>query len=160
MEASSGWISETEAQALNSNEPGKKNEVMDPRFLFLNDTLWNESDSGWDDGPGESGYQAFPSEIISILEPRISSLTASERVELAVTYFAIGRVPSGKEQWEKAIASDSQADNAVGQHNLGEELVKGHAFDDALRTFARHTNSTHKTQLSEWTMRRFVKALP
>jgi len=101
----------------NRNKPD-----MDPRVLFLLDTLWN----------GESGYPAFPSEIISLLAPRINSLTASERVALATAYFAIGRVSNGKEQWERAIASASELDTAVGQHNLAEELVKGRAFDDAL----------------------------
>jgi len=105
---------------------------MDPRFLFLNDPLWNGRDSGPRDGPAASGYPAFPSEIISILEPRIHSLTASEQVELAIAYFAIGRTFGAKEQWERAMASDSRADIAVGQHNLGEELVNGHAFADAL----------------------------
>ena len=47
-------------------------------------------------------------------------------------YFALGRVPSGKQQWEKAIASDSAIDNAVSHSNLGEELFKASASNDAL----------------------------
>jgi tetratricopeptide (TPR) repeat protein len=47
-------------------------------------------------------------------------------------YFALGSVASGKQQWERAIASDSQLDNAISHSNLGEELVKAGAFDDAL----------------------------
>ncbi len=120
-------IRDTAAAAIKkeaASEPGwKKNKPdMDVRVLFLNDTIWNT----------DSGYPAFPTEIISILEPRITTLSPFERVELARAYFAVGRVPSGKEQWEKAIASDSQIDNAVSHANLGEELVKGHASDDAL----------------------------
>lgn len=94
---------------------------MDARVLFLSDTLWN----------AQSGYPAFPSEIVSILEPRAAALSAFERVELASAYFALGSVVSGKQQWERAIASDSQIDNAVSHSNLGEELVKAGAFDDA-----------------------------
>jgi tetratricopeptide (TPR) repeat protein len=94
---------------------------MDPRVLFLSDTLWN----------AQSGYPAFPSEIVSILEPRSVALSAFERLELASAYFALGNVASGKQQWEKAIASDSQIDNAVSHSNLGEELVKAGAVGDA-----------------------------
>jgi tetratricopeptide (TPR) repeat protein len=101
----------------------KKNKPdIDPRVLFLSDTLWN----------GESGYPAFPSEIVSILEPRIASLSGFERVELGTAYFALGRMSSGKQQWEKAIASNSEIDNAVSHSNLGEELLKAGALDDAL----------------------------
>ncbi|HVR23928.1 MAG TPA: tetratricopeptide repeat protein [Candidatus Polarisedimenticolia bacterium] len=105
-----------------SNAGWKKNKPdMDARVLFLSDTLWN----------AQSGYPAFPAEIVSILEPRAAALSAFERVELASAYFALGSVASGKQQWERAIASDSQLDNAVSHSNLGEELVKAGAFDDA-----------------------------
>lgn len=96
---------------------------VDPRVLFLTDTLWNE----------QSGYSAFPSEIVSILEPRIASLSSLERVQLANAYFAQGRVMDGKEQWEKAIASDNpQLDNAISQFDLGEQLLKSGALNAAL----------------------------
>jgi len=116
-------------QKETASESGwKKNKPdMDPRVLFLNDTIWNT----------DSGYPAFPTEIISILEPRVSALSPYERVDLAMAYFAVGRVPSGKEQWEKAIASNSQIDNAVSHANLGEQLVIANAFDDALPHFRR-----------------------
>jgi tetratricopeptide (TPR) repeat protein len=105
-----------------SDPSWKKNKAnTDPRVLFLNDPLWN----------AQSGYPAFSSEIVSILEPRISSLSAFERVELASAYFALGSVASGKQQWERAVASDPQLDNAVSHSNLGEELAKAGAFDDA-----------------------------
>ena len=99
----------------------KKKPDVDARVLFLNDTLWN----------AQSGRPAFPSEIVSILEPRITVLSGFERVELASAYFALERVPSAKQQWEKAIASDSELDNAVSHSNLGEELLKAGAFDGA-----------------------------
>ena len=114
----------TTIQKQAESDPGwKKNKLdIDPRVVFLNDTIWNE----------DSGYPAFPTEIISILEPRVGSLSPFERVDLATAYFAVGRISSGREQWEKAIASDSSIDNAVSQNNLGQELVKASAFDDAL----------------------------
>jgi tetratricopeptide (TPR) repeat protein len=94
---------------------------MDPRILFLSDTLWN----------AQSGHPAFPEEIVSILEPRIASLSGIERVELASAYFTLGRVLNAKQQWEKAITSDSAIDTAVSHFNLGEELLKAGALDDA-----------------------------
>ena len=107
----------------------KKNKPeMDPRVLFLSDTLWNSP----------SGYPAFPSEIVSILEPRIASqLSGFERVELASAYFALGRAQSGKEQWEKAITSDSEVDNAVSHTSLGEELLKRGYLEDAFQHLRR-----------------------
>lgn len=104
-----------------------KQDFVDPRVLFLSDSLWNE----------ESGYPAFPAEIVAILEPRVASLSGFERVELATAYFALGRLPDGKEQWEKAINFDAKIDNAVGHANLGEELLKAGAFADALPHFRR-----------------------
>lgn len=95
---------------------------IDPRVLFLSDTLWNE----------QSGYPALPSEIVSILEPRAANLSAPERVMLATAYFALGRVLEAKQQWEKAIAADSKTDTAVSHANLGRELLKAGAFSDAL----------------------------
>jgi tetratricopeptide (TPR) repeat protein len=100
---------------------------MDARALFLTDSLWNE----------QSGDPAFPSEILSILEPRIASLSPLERVELASAYFALGRVQSGKQEWEKAIASDPNNDNAVSQSGLGEELLKAGSLEDALAHLRR-----------------------
>lgn len=109
-------------QAAASEAAGKKEpNDGDPRVLFLSDTLWNE----------QSGHPAFPSEIISILEPRMATLSGFERVELASAYFALGRVVSGKQQWEKAIASGPEFDNAVNHSNLGEELLRSGALDDA-----------------------------
>jgi tetratricopeptide (TPR) repeat protein len=107
----------------------KKNKPeMDPRVLFLSDTLWN----------AQSGYPAFPSEIVAILEPRIAShLSGFERVELASAYLALGRAQGGKEQWEKAITSDSELDNAVSHTSLGEELLKTGDLEDAFRHLRR-----------------------
>lgn len=99
----------------------KKRPDIDPRVLFLNDTLWNE----------KSGHPAFPSEIVSILEPRIATLSAPERVELATAYFTQGRAAEGKQQWEKAMATDSTTDNPVGHWNLGQELLNAGAVNDA-----------------------------
>jgi tetratricopeptide (TPR) repeat protein len=109
-------------QADKEYSQNKKRPEIDPRVLFLNDKLWNE----------RSGQPAFPSEIVSILEPRVAALSTGERVELATAYFALGRVLEAKQQWEKAIASDQTADNAVGHSNLGQELLKARAVNDAL----------------------------
>ena len=78
------------------------------------------------------GFPAFPSEIVLILEPRIASLSSLERVQLAHAYFALGRVTDGKEQWEKAIASEPQLDNPISQFDLGEQLLKSGALNAAL----------------------------
>ena len=86
------------------------------KTIFSQANLWP-----WEDG-----------EIVSILESRIDSLSAYERVELATAYFALGRVPSGQQQWEKAIASSSNVDTALSHFNLGEELRKTGALDGAL----------------------------
>jgi tetratricopeptide (TPR) repeat protein len=100
---------------------------IDPRVLFLNDPIWK----------ARSGYPAFPSEIVLMVEPRTAFLPGFERFELATAYFRLGRIANGKEQWEKAMVSDSVIDNAVGHANLGEELFKAGAFDDALPHFRR-----------------------
>jgi tetratricopeptide (TPR) repeat protein len=100
---------------------------VDPRVLFLSDSLWNT----------QSGDPAFPAEIVSILEPRSTSLSSFERVQLASAYFALGRVMAGKEQWEKAITSDTKLDNAVSHHNLGQQLLKSGAPNDALTHLRR-----------------------
>jgi tetratricopeptide (TPR) repeat protein len=111
-------------QAANefSKSPQKDRPQADPRVIFLMDTLWN----------GKSGYPALPSEIVSILEPRIDNLSAYERAMLATAYFALKRIPEAKAQWEKAISMDSKLDTAIGNHNLGRELLKAGAFSDAL----------------------------
>jgi tetratricopeptide (TPR) repeat protein len=114
-------------QADKEYSSNKRRPEIDPRVLFLNDTLWNK----------EAGYSAFPSEILSILEPRATTLSAPERVELATAYFALGRVSDARLQWEKAIATDPAIDNAVGHANLGQELMKAGAFSDALRHLQR-----------------------
>ncbi len=67
----------------------------------------------------------------------MSSLSGFERIELASAYFALGRVQNGKEQWEKAMASDPKIENAVTHSNLGEELVKAGAFEDAFSHLRR-----------------------
>jgi tetratricopeptide (TPR) repeat protein len=111
-------------QAANefSKSPQKDRPQADPRVIFLMDTLWN----------GGSGYPALPSEIVSILEPRIDNSSAYERVILATAYFALKRVPEAKAQWEKAIAMDSKLDTAIGNHNLGRQLLEAGAFSYAL----------------------------
>jgi tetratricopeptide (TPR) repeat protein len=105
-----------------SKLPKKGSPEIDPRVLFLTDTLWN----------GESGYPALPSEIVTILEPRLASLSALERIMLATAYFALGQWQEGKQQWEKAIATDSKTDTAVSHANLGQELLKAGDSSDAL----------------------------
>ena len=82
-----------EAAAESSKSPKKDRFEMDSRTAFLMDTLWN----------GDSGYPALPSEIVSILKPRLASLSGPERVALATAYFALGRGSEGKRQWEKAV---------------------------------------------------------
>jgi len=116
--------SAVQKQAANefSKLPQKDRPRLDPRVIFLTDTLWN----------GDSGYPALPSEIVSILEPRVDSLSAYERVTLATAYFALRRVPEAKSQWEKAIAMDSKIDTAKSNANLGRELLKAGSFSDAL----------------------------
>lgn len=110
-----------------SKVPEKDRPQVDPRVIFLTDTLWN----------GESGYPALPSEIVSILEPRADSLSAYERFTLATAYFALKRVPEAKSQWEKAIAMESKLDTAKSNANLGRELLKAGRFSDALPHFRR-----------------------
>jgi tetratricopeptide (TPR) repeat protein len=105
-----------------SKSSPKDRPQIDPRVLFLTDTLWN----------GESGYPALPSETVSILEPRIDSLSAYEHSILAISYFALKRAPEAKVQWEKAIAMDPKLDTAKGNANLGRELLKARSFSDAL----------------------------
>lgn len=117
-----------------------KPDMGDPRVLFLSDSLWN----------AQSGYPAFPVEIVSILEPRTASLASFERVQLALAYFALGRVTNGQQQWEKAIASDSEFDNAVSHFNLGEQLLKSGAVTDAFPHLRRAyeldpQNATYRT---------------
>jgi tetratricopeptide (TPR) repeat protein len=109
-------------QAASEGLAKKASNSGDPRVLFLNDTLWNK----------QSGYPAFPSEIVSILEPRVAQLAAIERIELAMAYFALGRVMEAKQQWEKAIAADPKTDTAVAHANLGRELLKAGNVKDAL----------------------------
>ena len=111
-----------EVAAEFSKSPKKDNLEMDPRIIFLMDTLWN----------GDSGYPALPSEIVLILEPRLASLSAFERVALATAYFGLGRVSEAKQQWEKAIASDPSVDSPVSQANLGHDLLKAGDVKDAL----------------------------
>lgn len=105
-----------------SKLPKKDRPEADSRVLFLTDTLWN----------GELGYPALPSEIVSILEPRLADLSAFERVMLSTAYFAQRRGQEGKQQWEKAIATDSKMDTAASHANLGRELLKAGASSDAL----------------------------
>jgi len=109
-----------------SKLPQKERPQVDPRVIFLRDTLWN-GDSGY-----PAGYPALPSEIVSILEPRLDSLSADERATLAIAYFALKRVPEAKSQWEKAIAMEPKFDTARGNANLGRELLKAGAASDAL----------------------------
>ena len=100
---------------------------IDPRVIFLQDSLWND----------RFGYPALPSEIVSILEPRLANLSPFEHVELATADFALGRTQDGKQQWEMAMASDPSINNAGGNANLGEELLRAGALDDALTHFQR-----------------------
>lgn len=101
-------------EATSETANKKLSDMGDPRIAFLDESIWNE----------ESGEPALPSEIVAILEPRINELTGLERVELATAYFALDRAKDGKQQWEKAIASDSQLDNAVDHARLGEQLLR------------------------------------
>jgi tetratricopeptide (TPR) repeat protein len=96
---------------------------VDPRVIFLEDSLWNNH---------RSNKPALPSEVVSILTPRIASLSPFERVMLATAYFAFGNASDGKRQWEMAMSANHELDNAVGNANLGEELLKAGSFQDAL----------------------------
>jgi tetratricopeptide (TPR) repeat protein len=111
----------TTIQKAVASDKARQKTDPDPRVVFLNDTLWN----------GQSGYPALPSEIVSILEPRLESLSVFERLELASAYFALGRVPSGKQQWEKAMTSGPEFDTATGHFNLCGELLKAGALEEA-----------------------------
>jgi len=115
--ADSAVRSEASVEGLSKKKPD-----FDPRVVFLTDSLWNE----------QSGYPAFPSEVVAILEPRSASLSAFERVELASAYFALARTADGRREWEKAITSDPAVDNAVSHAHLGEELLTRGAPSDAL----------------------------
>lgn len=101
---------------------GRAAPEIDPRVLFLNDALWNK----------QSGYPAFPSDIVSILEPRVTKLSAFERVMLATAYFGLGRASEAKQQWEQAIAADPKIDTALSHANVGRELMRAGALSDAL----------------------------
>ncbi len=56
---------------------------------------------------------AFPSEIVSILEPRMASFSAVERIIPAMAYFDLGRVQDGTQQWEKGISADPELASAT-----------------------------------------------
>jgi tetratricopeptide (TPR) repeat protein len=103
------------------SKSGKKPDI-DPRLLFLSDSLWNE----------KPGSPAFPSEILAILEPRAATLSVAEQVVLAEAYFALTRTGDAKVTWEKAIAADPTVDNAVAHANLGARLFKAGALREAL----------------------------
>jgi tetratricopeptide (TPR) repeat protein len=111
------------------SEGARKNisELGDPRVAFLFDGIWNE----------DSEDPAMPGEMVTILEPRLTSLSALERIALASAYFALGRVRDAKEQWEKSFSSDTKLDTAVSHARLGEQLVKASALTDALAHFQR-----------------------
>ena len=96
--------------------------AVDPRVIFLQDSLSNEPFS----------HPALPSEVVSILEPRLANLSNFERLELATAYFALGQVESGKRQWELAMAADPDLNNPVSNFSLGEELVRAGDLAGAL----------------------------
>jgi len=117
-EADSAVRRQTEKERLS----GKGKPEIDPRVLFLSDTLWN----------GDSGYPAFPSEIEAILEARSSALSPVEYESLAMAYLSQGKISEAKQQWDKALAADSTVDNATGHSNLGRQLLKAGVIGDAL----------------------------
>ncbi len=110
-----------------SKAPKAERLEVDPRVVFLMDSLWNK----------DAGYPALPSEIVSILEPRIAVLSPYARFILATAYIALNRVPDAKKQWEDAIASDTKLDNAVSNANLGRELMKAGDFSGAVTHLRR-----------------------
>lgn len=117
-----GAAIEKEAASEFAKSPKVPRPDIDPRVIFLMDTLWN----------GAQGCPALPSEIVSVLEPRLASLSAYERFVLASALFCLGQTSEGRQQWEEAIASDHKLDTAVSQANLGHELLKAGAVSDAL----------------------------
>jgi tetratricopeptide (TPR) repeat protein len=95
---------------------------LDPRLLFLSEGAVD----------AESGAMTFPSEILSILEPRLAKLSPMERIMIAEAYLELGRVQDATRQWEKAISNDPKLDNAVAHADLGKRLSKVGSLRDAL----------------------------
>jgi len=100
---------------------------IDPRIAFL--VNYNEDFQG----PSSS----FPTEILTILEPRIDKLTPTERMTLAETYLDLGRVHDALQQWEKALSANPKLDTASVHGLFGERLVERNAFREALPQLRR-----------------------
>jgi tetratricopeptide (TPR) repeat protein len=78
-----------------------------------------------------SRIRPFPRRLCH-LEPRLENLSDYERIELATSYFALGRPQDGKREWEKAINADPASDTPVSNFTIAEELMKAGDFDSAL----------------------------
>jgi tetratricopeptide (TPR) repeat protein len=106
----------------------------DPRLLLLSSEL-DFSVPAVHDSDGLPVL--FASEIVMIAEPKVSRLSPMDRFILAEAYFCLGRVQDGKDQSEKAIASDSTFDTAKAHARLGQRLLKSGSLADAVQHLRR-----------------------
>jgi tetratricopeptide (TPR) repeat protein len=88
-------------------------EKIDARLIFLRESLFDS----------DSEESSFPSEIASILEPRLSTLSPYERVILANAYLDLNRFGEATKQWEQALVADPTLDNAIAHANFGQRLL-------------------------------------
>jgi tetratricopeptide (TPR) repeat protein len=100
---------------------------LDPRLLFLSDGLMD----------GDSRKISFPDEIITILEPRSSVMTAQERFILAYAYLGSGRVREAINQWGIALSHDSKFDTARAHYVFARRLVSSGNEKEAAVHFRR-----------------------
>ena len=95
---------------------------VDPRLLFLSEGTVDS----------ESKVVTFPSEIVSILEPRLPHLSVMEHVMLAEAYLELDRVQAAIKQWDMGALSDPKLDNADANAEFGERLLSAGSLRDAL----------------------------
>jgi len=88
--------------------------TFDMRLLFLTET------------PEDSKFasESFPAEVLSILEPRMMSLSPEERIALAYAYLELGREGDATEQWAQGVAAGPFLDNAVAHAGFGQRLLR------------------------------------
>lgn len=88
-------------------------EKIDPRLMFLRESLFDS----------DSEESSFPSEIVSILEPRLATLSAYERIILADVYLDLNKFAEATKQWDQALSADPSLDNAIAHGNFGQRLL-------------------------------------
>lgn len=88
-------------------------EKVDPRLMFLRESLFDS----------DSEESSFPAEIVSILQPSLSMLSAYERIILADVYLDLNKFAEATKQWDQALAADPTLDNAIAHANFGERLL-------------------------------------